>query len=172
MTTPTTAKEARALGATRYFTGKPCKYGYVAPRRTSGGHCVQCVDAAVSAYRKTPRGRAWSREWSKTETARTIQQRQRSKPEEKAYQAFWKRTKETGRATPPWLTDAHRETMLEFYRDAHNRDGDYHVDHIIPLTHPDVCGLHVPANLQVLTAQDNMRKHQSFDGTMENEGWR
>jgi hypothetical protein len=35
---------------------------------------------------------------------------------------------------------------------------DWHVDHIVPLHSDIVCGLHCEANLQVITAQENMAK--------------
>ena len=65
-------------------------------------------------------------------------------------------------ATPTWLT---RENLLQirgFYAkavEATKATGvKHHVDHIIPLCGKLVCGLHVPWNLQVLTASENLSK--------------
>lgn len=47
-----------------------------------------------------------------------------------------------------------------------------HLDHIIPLNHPDVCGLHNTWNFQWLSPEDNVYKSNKFDGTMDNNSWR
>lgn len=68
------------------------------------------------------------------------------------------------RATPKWLTEEHWKEIEDFYFLAQelawlNQDGKpFHVDHIVPLRGNNICGLHVPWNLQLLPARENMSK--------------
>jgi hypothetical protein len=68
-------------------------------------------------------------------------------------------------ATPKW---SDRKKILEIYE---NCPEGYNVDHIVPLIHPFVCGLHVPNNLQYLAENENKRKGNRFDGTVDNKNW-
>jgi hypothetical protein len=53
-----------------------------------------------------------------------------------------------------------KKAIEQFYQDCPRG---HHVDHIVPLTHHLVCGLHVLANLQYLPAQENSRKRNKFE---------
>jgi 5-methylcytosine-specific restriction endonuclease McrA len=68
--------------------------------------------------------------------------------------------------TPPWLTEYHLSQIKRFYQEAKELESStgikHHVDHIVPLQGKNVSGLHVPWNLQILTAVENCSKNNSF----------
>jgi 5-methylcytosine-specific restriction endonuclease McrA len=65
-------------------------------------------------------------------------------------------------ATPKWLTPDERLQMRGLYMQARKLTAltkeRYVVDHIVPLRGEDVCGLHVPWNLRVITQEENLKK--------------
>lgn len=69
-------------------------------------------------------------------------------------------------ATPKWLTKEQRKEIQSFYvQAAHLTDETgtkYEVDHIHPLRHASLCGLHVPWNLRIITKSENASKNNSF----------
>ena len=77
-----------------------------------------------------------------------------------------KRKKRVKRATPTWLDRKDYESMAQLYECAARlmtETGVPHdVDHIIPLLGKGVCGLHVPWNLQILTASENRKKWNHY----------
>lgn len=69
-------------------------------------------------------------------------------------------------ACPAWMDEDQKWMIEEIYDLAIRRTAvtgvKHHVDHIVPLQHKLVCGLHVPWNLQVITASENCSKRNSF----------
>lgn len=60
------------------------------------------------------------------------------------------------KAAPSWLTDEHKAEMTAIYVTAQQLG--LQVDHIVPLQGKNVCGLHVPWNLQPIPAEVNRQK--------------
>lgn len=164
----TRRKSALAKGAESYFTGKPCKRGHIEDRWSANGRCKGCAreDQRSEAYRQKsnaysqqPHMREWFRSWDKAYS---------KTDKRKAYHAAnqGERRAQKLRATPEWLSEGDKASIREIYELAEfltRTTGERHeVDHIVPLRHPDVRGLHVPWNLQVLTAIENARKGSYF----------
>lgn len=64
--------------------------------------------------------------------------------------------------TPKWLGDEQLNAIAQFYIDAEYLTNytktQFEVDHVVPLQGKLVSGLHVPWNLQILTATENQCK--------------
>lgn len=69
-------------------------------------------------------------------------------------------------ATPAWLTAIDKAMIQEMYDVSEARyiqtGIKHHVDHIVPINGKGVAGMHVPWNLQVITAHENLSKGWRF----------
>ena len=178
----TTRKEAKAKGDRHYFTGRPCLRGHVALRETKG-HCVECrrEDMPLEAERRKGKPKtaaakeAGRRYYEKNRQTMLAKAKEQCPEARRAYRKAWKRRnmeytranahawkRRTREASPPWLTPTHKAEIAAIYAEARGltkTTGDkYVVDHVVPLRHPDVCGLHVPWNLQIMSHEENCQK--------------
>jgi 5-methylcytosine-specific restriction endonuclease McrA len=179
---PKTRKEAQATGAKFYFTGEPCVRGHVALRKTKGS-CLECVreDWALDNERRKGKPKteaakaAGKRYYEKNRQAVIARAAARPAEEKRRNRAEYKdrnvdvvradtsvRKRRHREATPKWLTPAERLQMRDLYLQARKlteltRER-YVVDHIVPLRGEEVCGLHVPWNLRVITQEENLKK--------------
>ena len=98
--------------------------------------------------------RAWRAKWKKAH------------PEQAAATAGIRRAVKR-HALPPWVD---RKAIRKIYaesREISKATGIvHHVDHIYPLMHKAFTGLHVPWNLQIITATENCVKHNSVTPSM------
>lgn len=179
---PTSRKEAKESGAKYYFTGQPCVRGHIALRKTKGS-CVECMkeDWAIdnkkrSEKPKSEAGKAAGRRYyEKNKDAVKARANARPKSEVTQYKhrhkernpEYYKaltsvRKRRHRDATPKWITKEQKLDMRKLYLQAMEltkiTNERYVVDHIIPLISEEICGLHVPWNLRVITQEENLKK--------------
>jgi predicted dithiol-disulfide oxidoreductase (DUF899 family) len=143
--------EATNQKLTRYFTGKSCKFEHIAERLVSNRTCIVCLNIKKQIRGQIPKikekdlARLYAADTPAKHLART-KKRQAAKI----------------KRLPKWLTANDIEHMQALYSLAamFQRESGvmYHVDHIIPLQGKLVSGLHVPNNLRVIPATDNLKK--------------
>lgn len=118
--------------------------------------CRACLAAAKQQkYWVDPAERAAA----SLRAARVKQARFKRDPGYKRAFNLWNSTKRRTRYVP-WIkiTD-----FLPICRKAVRAGSDYVLDHIVPLKHPLVCGLHVPWNLRVVLRKTNDKKRSHFE---------
>lgn len=104
----------------------------------------------------------------KGDKLRAYDKERSSKAERLAAKREWSRKRKMSikQATPNWLSEFDNLFIKEIYSLAVLRSKatgvKYQVDHIIPLHGKNVCGLHVPSNLQLLTAEENLKKRHWY----------
>jgi hypothetical protein len=90
---------------------------------------------------------------------------EKTKHKKFAWQALARAAKRN--AVPKWIDDKLKQEIQKFYIDARLKTKEtgtkYEVDHIVPLMNENVCGLHVPWNLRVVTQFENRSKQNKFE---------
>ena len=133
--------------------------------------CKTCLAADAKAYREVNRDKMEAKHkiWRDANKDKTKAQRKiyckANRSKVNALQAAYHASKLN--ASPPWLTDTHKAHIKRTYALAammtEATGVPYHVDHIVPLRGKDICGLHVPWNLQALRADLNHSKSNKYE---------
>lgn len=128
--------------------------------------CKECVNDISGLWKKQNRDalnnyqRAYYYKNIEVMRLKSIEYQKNNKHIVNAYSAKKRASKLL--ATPKWLTINQLSDIKDFYFAAKQLELEtgikYHVDHVVPLQGKNVCGLHVPWNLQVIPASDNVRK--------------
>ena len=133
--------------------------------RTNDGLRIQCK-TCVKEYRENNKTKIaqYDKNYYKTNKDKLAERNKQYKKQNpaKSVSKTAKRRAAKLQALPKWLTKAEHEEIKELYEITRMfklyTGEEYHVDHIVPLQGENVCGLHVPWNLQVIPAKENLSK--------------
>lgn len=121
--------------------------------------------ARMDKYNSSEKGRAkLQARYERTQTERAERLRRwKKRHRDRVNAESAKRSAAKYGAMPKWVDV---DALCRIYEHAKRMTSDtaipHEVDHIVPLRNGVVCGLHVPWNLQVITAQENQRKNNRF----------
>lgn len=158
----------------------PCKKGH--KLRYINGSCIACAQEYREVHRQKARDRINTiyklnseklkqekKEWRKKNPHKSYEYQKtwvRRNPEKDKANSALKRARKS-LATPVWLSTEQRAEIIGIYLEAERKTKktgiEHEVDHWAPLQNSLVCGLHVPWNLQILTAFKNNSKGNKFD---------
>lgn len=151
-------KIAKSLGHKKYKSKSPCVKGHDSLRYTGSGGCVECAKEKHKRHRyKEIKGGVF------------FERRKAYRNKNRGLYVYLcqSRRKKTKLATPKWLTKTHISEMKKIYIKCGKLNSveknSHHVDHIIPINGKNVCGLHVPWNLQILTKAENLSKNNKVE---------
>ena len=163
--------EALSLGLSHYNTGTACKHGHISARRVNDRVCMACDRVSKKEYAITNHEHLMglkkvSYERNKKHSlAQKRSYRQANKGAVNALVA--KRKVHIKQATPSWVDSEELWFIKEVYLLAALRTKmfgfSWHVDHIVPLQGKLVSGLHVPENMRVIPAIENIKKKNKFE---------
>ena len=156
---------AKEQGLVRYFTGKPCAKGHLAERRVSNWMCIECGNEHDrNWYKNKPEKRiATASKWNKENKQKHKEHLKNWKKNNVALVNISTTKRRIARLqrTPFWLNagqEFEMECIYKYCAALRSVGLDYEVDHMVPLQGKTVSGLHVPWNLQILTASENAAK--------------